>query len=240
MKITCVTLPLSLPGTDPFAWALQQPPREMKFTPWQHSLWPTGTSPFAVVLTGKTKASLHSQTWQKANLFSLIQCFLTAVWSPTEQWGLCWSNHVKEHSPMHEDAAIIFPHVVIAVVYYCLQKCVSSKDGLQDSEMQQLMPYFLKLAVSLTARKHWKKQGFSKHRPRKPCINTTESHTHRAQGRSTQLRQLHKNHVWEDGLIRPFLLWSNPTPAPSCVRAYHLTYPFWLYYYSLKTFPALS
>lgn len=86
---------------------------------------------------------------------------------------------------MHEHAAIIFPHIVTAVVYCCLQKRVSSKDGLQDSEMQQLMPYFLKLAVSLTARKHWKKQGFSKHRPRKPCINTTESHIHRAQGRST-------------------------------------------------------
>lgn len=77
---------------------------------------------------------------------------------------------------MYDAAAIGFPCKITAVVYCCLQKCVSWRDVFWDPEVQQLILHFSKSAVSLTAGKGWKNLGFSNYRPRQSCISIQGVH----------------------------------------------------------------
>lgn len=66
-----------------------------------------------------------SQAEQTTSLFSRIWCFVADVSSPIEWWGWCEPHHMKELSLMYGGAAIVFPSKIMAVVYCCLQKCIS-------------------------------------------------------------------------------------------------------------------
>jgi len=87
---------------------------------------------------------------------------------------------------MYEDAAIVLPCKIMTVVYYCLQECVSRRNVLWDPEIQQLIPYFSKLALSLTAGKCRKNSGFSNYRPRKSCVSIQGAHNTRVRTQSTR------------------------------------------------------
>lgn len=79
---------------------------------------------------------------------------------------------------MYGDAAIVFPSKITAVVYCCLQKCISWRDV---SGIQRYSSCFhVSQAVILTAGKCWKNSGFSNYRSRKSYISIQGVHNTQA------------------------------------------------------------
>lgn len=59
-----------------------------------------------------------------------------------EQWGWCRAHHMKEHSLMHEDAAIVFPHKIADVVLLLSPEvCLLEKraPGFGDAAVDSLL-----------------------------------------------------------------------------------------------------